>query len=390
MMEKGYQEKETDIEKRKRGSRFIPCLNKLPQEIVLDIFSRLPVESLLQCKRVSRSWNTLISDPEFIKVHLLRASSSLVQQYPDILVFSKSKKLFRLSHESIKSLSLPKDFSSFFVNSCNGLLAFPKYDHEHHKLFVDIWNPYTLKRTRCPSVVDIPLYNSSPPWNFAACGFGYDPILNEYKVVALLRKPLANFEAVVCTIGSTSWRHIEEVPFKTFRKMKFNAVHLNGTFYWYTRSTKSILGVGSFRIRDEKFGFVACPSLSSCYNIFGEGEKVDLSVLGGDLCLVDYASHDNIVVWALKKHSGGDEVWTKQYVLTIPEHMYSMQLLYASDNGEILLILGNYMADNKFVYYDSKENRYRDDETLTALLSSEKYPSTFVHIGSLVSPPLPR
>lgn len=52
-------------------SRRINCINIVPEEILTyNIFCRLPVKSLGQCKCVSKSWNSLISQPQFIKSHL--------------------------------------------------------------------------------------------------------------------------------------------------------------------------------------------------------------------------------------------------------------------------------------------------------------------------------
>ncbi|KAI8535748.1 hypothetical protein RHMOL_Rhmol10G0197900 [Rhododendron molle] len=47
----------------------------LPQEILTDILSRLPVKFLCRFKCVSRSWKTLISSPYLAKTHLNRTKT---------------------------------------------------------------------------------------------------------------------------------------------------------------------------------------------------------------------------------------------------------------------------------------------------------------------------
>ncbi|CAL9009347.1 unnamed protein product [Prunus brigantina] len=43
----------------------------LPEEIFFNIIlARLPVKSLLQCRCLCQSWNTLIRSPDFISAHL--------------------------------------------------------------------------------------------------------------------------------------------------------------------------------------------------------------------------------------------------------------------------------------------------------------------------------
>ena len=43
---------------------------ELPQEIITNILSRLPIKSLLQFKSVSKLWLSLISNPQFVELHL--------------------------------------------------------------------------------------------------------------------------------------------------------------------------------------------------------------------------------------------------------------------------------------------------------------------------------
>ncbi|KAJ0595206.1 putative F-box domain-containing protein [Helianthus annuus] len=45
----------------------------LPSEIIEDIFSRLPVKSILRFRTLSKSWLSRISDPSFTNLHLTRA-----------------------------------------------------------------------------------------------------------------------------------------------------------------------------------------------------------------------------------------------------------------------------------------------------------------------------
>lgn len=52
-------------EKRKSNSRN----SSIPEEIICDIFSRLPVDSLMRFKCLSKSYNALISNPYFVDTH---------------------------------------------------------------------------------------------------------------------------------------------------------------------------------------------------------------------------------------------------------------------------------------------------------------------------------
>ena len=51
-------------------------MKDLPEEVMLEILLRLPVKSLLRFKSVCKHWLSLISDPNFAKLHFERSSTS--------------------------------------------------------------------------------------------------------------------------------------------------------------------------------------------------------------------------------------------------------------------------------------------------------------------------
>ncbi|EXB31416.1 hypothetical protein L484_014843 [Morus notabilis] len=50
-----------------------PKLPEIPLDMIKQILSWLPVESLLRFNRVRKEWHSLIQDPGFIKLHTDRA-----------------------------------------------------------------------------------------------------------------------------------------------------------------------------------------------------------------------------------------------------------------------------------------------------------------------------
>ena len=62
-------------------------IDDLPECLLIEILTRLPLKSIFQCKCISRRWCSLISAPSFAYiVHKLRSSSIL--QRPSTLVIS--------------------------------------------------------------------------------------------------------------------------------------------------------------------------------------------------------------------------------------------------------------------------------------------------------------
>ena len=47
----------------------------LYDELIEEILSRLPVKPLIQFKYVCKGWNSLMSDPYFIKLHLSKSAA---------------------------------------------------------------------------------------------------------------------------------------------------------------------------------------------------------------------------------------------------------------------------------------------------------------------------
>ncbi|KAF5183359.1 hypothetical protein FRX31_027054 [Thalictrum thalictroides] len=73
----------------------------LPSDIILDIFSRLPAELVVQCRDGCRMIFTLTTSSSFIEMHLNRASSIIVFQYASrCAIFNEQKGVF----ESVISL----------------------------------------------------------------------------------------------------------------------------------------------------------------------------------------------------------------------------------------------------------------------------------------------
>ncbi|CAL5419853.1 unnamed protein product [Camellia sinensis] len=115
--------------------------SKLPDDILFDIFSRLPVQSLIQYICVCKSWRTMISKLQFIKTHLHRSSNSKS---------SDSKRLLLSSHDPFRSITCqfpnhaPKTLQSPLnktkpLCSCDGLVLLSV----SHKPFPVARNPFS-------------------------------------------------------------------------------------------------------------------------------------------------------------------------------------------------------------------------------------------------------
>ncbi|XP_026440198.1 F-box protein At3g07870-like [Papaver somniferum] len=239
----------------------------LPREIEVDIFSRLPAETLISSKRVCKTWRGLFSDNYFIDAHLRRQSNAGFGVEDDHSYFHKKRGSSRSSDSeedavnkgssrssniedaanstskvvslfwevhilkvktnySIMVIILMRSRSSHIrnsnqkkmnnhlftpnsnyslVDSCNGLICFStSYFSE---LFVSkdpvcVCNPITGEELNLPRLmVDYQPIEICFKVGIAS-GFGYVPLINEYKVVRICYYGTEALEVQVYTLGS--------------------------------------------------------------------------------------------------------------------------------------------------------------------------------------------
>ncbi|XP_026398446.1 F-box protein At3g07870-like [Papaver somniferum] len=114
--------------------------NMLPEEIMLEILSRVPAESILECKSVSKPWRNLVQHLSFSQMHVNHHLSG---------------------------------FDS--AGSVNGLVCFSTYLDGFYKQSAYICNPITREYIVLPNFERKQLLY----------GFGCTPSTKEYKVVRI-------------------------------------------------------------------------------------------------------------------------------------------------------------------------------------------------------------
>ncbi|KAL7081989.1 hypothetical protein ACP275_14G072800 [Erythranthe tilingii] len=128
----------------------------LPPEIIEIIMSKLSVNSLLRFKAVSKSWNTMISDPIFVQNYLHKSkysnSRNLLLCKSPSSNYSEVFNMFELEEEDrkLKRVRVLKGSSNTMtqvVCSCDGVLLLA--DRSYTTL--GLWNPSTRAQARFPS-----------------------------------------------------------------------------------------------------------------------------------------------------------------------------------------------------------------------------------------------
>jgi len=208
-------------------------------------------------------------------------------------------------------------------------------------------------------------------------GFGYDPVVDNYKVLVVLRAfdyNTGNFvdkdKVKVHTLGTSSWENISNFPFVF--PLHHSGQYLSGTINWlaFEDERKGKFFVVSLDLGSESYQKVLLPD---------DGE-VDayiphLTVLKDCLCML---SGDD--VWVMKEYRN-KESWTKLLTISYMRNPYRpsygvFKAVYIFEDYLVLLESKRFRK-GKFIFYNCRNDTSK-------LIESEDTPK--VCIESLISP----
>ncbi|KAL6194107.1 hypothetical protein ACLB2K_035191 [Fragaria x ananassa] len=207
-----------------------PFLLQLPNCTIVDFHCRIPIKTLIKCRRVCKPWRSLFSDPRFTKDLLSRTPACH-------LVIASSGTYYLLD---FNDASTPNDVTALrtrflsssdgFVGSCNVFLCL--YNKERNRQ--DSFRPKSVQELVFQSC--------------SAFGFGFSPISDVYKVVFFTSSRLIEAtsprefglsrgpeKVTVLIVGSGSWRHIGDSVMGEFDHQ--SGIYLNGYLHWIGRTT---------------------------------------------------------------------------------------------------------------------------------------------------------
>ncbi|CAL1366074.1 unnamed protein product [Linum trigynum] len=338
----------------------------LPPDLIVEILTWLPVDSLLRFRSVSKWFKTLISSPDFVKSHLRNTKA---------LSAVKPNRVDRLFRRSLHSWSLDTLYNApgiegvelvdtvkrhlisydWAVGSCDGMLCSVGW---YSRMVV--WNPSTGIVMEL-SLKDLPdVASTEEMFEISRVfGFGYDCQLDDYKVVAMISYPAENrtrhdeFETLVkvFALKTTSWRRVDN--FKHGLPIG-NGTFAAGRLYYKVRS----FDAGNLERKDtlfsldlatEKFNKVKLPDFDEAATTLWE-----LGSFADDRLYLTCSYGNSCEVWVMKEPRVM-ESWTKLFRVDQHEvNAQSLAPLYISDNGEALWKNG---AD--LFIYNSKDNTFR-------------------------------
>ncbi|XP_023750115.1 putative F-box protein At3g16210 [Lactuca sativa] len=204
----------------------------LCEELIAEIFTRLPPKSLLRFRSLSKSLYTCISSPQFIGLHTFRSPQKIRFTHENNDNNKNANDFYTLHGEDELPLCLcPKRgyigittripfpcSNKYFrtVGSCNGTFCLKT------KNVLTLWNPSIRRKVRvleCPRSSELPL---------GGIGFGFDPISDDYKIVWISCEKDTSF---VYAVKTGTWCEIAS-PKPEFTSVLYEAFLFNGVLHW--------------------------------------------------------------------------------------------------------------------------------------------------------------
>ena len=395
----------------------ICCECDLPEEVLEEIFSWLPPESLIQFKCVSKSWyaliNSLMKNQVFVNKHLHNidkissSTSCLILCHYTYITFLGREFLHRhlyssltISHddddddddketsdlincvtEYFHFPTLPRSLTigQAMASHCNGIICLTDYNGK-----VILFNP-SIKECRT-----LPKLSLSYFFVTLAVGFGYDSRANDYKVVRFGLKASGQgfsihpvLRAQVYSMRNCSWRKIRfNLEFDCHPTILHNAIFCKETLYWCVKTNNYM--IVSFDMYNEVFHSIPLPNDL----VVTREENIKLAVWNEFVALFLYPVEGgvpkSIEVWVMDDCSGGGITgsfsWIKK--LTIGPPLDIKRPLTFLKNDQILLETNN----GGLILFDVRSQQLRklsfDQEEDVALCWDFSYVKTLVSVQS--------
>jgi F-box interacting protein len=346
--------------KRRRSPTVTGTLPTLPFDLVAEIFSRLPVKLLLQLQCLGKSWKSLISDPKFTKKHLqfskaFHHNHHLIVNTSGVIgklilpsVFNAAMSTSRIKPTKLRFPDILNTVSAhnLCVSSCDGILCFTSGYGTIAGHSIVLWNPSIRRFSTFPALEN----PGKRVLNSMEYNFGYGHFTHTYKIVAVSIFLDKSNEVHVYTLGTNSWRRIQDVP--SYGSISAPGVFARGTINWlaHDASSSSSHNIVSLDLEKELYKMLLKPNL--------ETNSWTLRVLMDCLCI--FASFEKFVdIWIMKEYDN-EEPWNKLY--RVP-YMQDLGLypndnaLYITEDNQVLMYYRNWVQ-LMFTVYDSKSGTF--------------------------------
>ncbi|GLT71609.1 hypothetical protein SLA2020_436140 [Shorea laevis] len=346
--------------------------NSVPEDLIENIFAKLPVKSLIRFMCLSKSCYQAITDPQFFHLHLHHSNQSNKQFVLQISGRPLTLQSLSFCHHQLLrepvTLDPPILLLSVWrwkmVGSCNGVLCLTTSPQSIH--YLGIVNPSIkkLKLVLFPNL-EYSLYPSKGRYRSVdgtyistEIGFGFDSCTSDFKIVIIFREIYSGRwrQVQVYSLRKNAWKVPSNVP-NSLYDMYDPQVVVNGAFYWFVNSVISdCLSILMFDFTEETFKEIKMPD---CFDE-DRGELLRLGEVKGKLSLLlllyldeDSSAGDSLEMWMME-----DSGWIRQFVVN-GSQLYGPTCLAMNDE---VMLLSKYSNVGHILFCDLKTLELTDHE----------------------------
>uniref|UniRef100_A0A7N0ZX30 F-box domain-containing protein n=1 Tax=Kalanchoe fedtschenkoi TaxID=63787 RepID=A0A7N0ZX30_KALFE len=251
--------------------------NYMQPDIMFEIFSRLPIEAIVTCKCVCKTWRGLIEDPYFIERHRHLA----LYQAPRALIRP------RIPDMNVALDMLGRELE--VMSTCDGLLCIAS---DHRQAPVYVYNPVMDRLVKLPST------GMKRKLLCHEVGLIFHESSGSYKVVRGYRfkiKAQEYYRFEMITLGEAAWTEL--TPPSLIYECHFGRpLQWHGAIHWKiqpARITNSRQSIMSFDIDKEAFQIVYFRDNPPQHN------RLQMFVLDDDLVLLD-SHNSSLKIWRVE------------------------------------------------------------------------------------------
>lgn len=393
---------------RSRNGESNTSFNDLPSEMAVYILLRLPVKSLIRSTLVSKTWYSLIINPNFISSQIAHSVSSCDDK--SVLIIPT-----HISHRNYCTLvstetgyvfdkyEIPfttKTGTLKLVGSVNGIVCVTDLRSSYVPY---LWNPclrkYKIVQSTCFSE------NLLRGWGKGACalGLGFHQPSCDYRVVRivsclddkgdLVEKVLPKAE--VFSLRMNKWREIENTIGPRLASFKHTTTVNSISYSLHTHRLETYseeVWILSFDFNNEVFGQMKLPDhVRYC---FGGTAYFNLMKIEGSLCVCVFSNcvsgdirTEPCCIWVMRNEDGIVS-WTKRFNVVLKDFGFPLQIT-KSGSLVMLSLTSNSLANSimscnlkslqsKYLGFD---NSFDKEVKLPATVDTSFMESLVMHAG---------
>ncbi|KAI3934592.1 hypothetical protein MKX01_034046 [Papaver californicum] len=355
-------------------------LSFIPEDIIIDILTRLSVKSVLRFRCVCKSWYELLKTSNFAELHLNHS----LKYGDDGIIYNHVGKISCVDYGSLVSSS--STLSNMVVHidyplehkmerilgTCNGLVCYLSSQKD-----IIIWNPCTKDYKKIPAPPGTIDTESRGIHVLYRYGFGYDFKTEDYKFARMANIRGKYSEIVVYSLKLNLWKMYRDIP---TRYPYEDLVLFKGILHWVEMPPWGSVRprmICSFDIGSEIFKRIRLPQhFPNKFNI------IHVRLLEGCLYLTGSLYMTCSEVWMMKDY-GVHKSWTKMFAIDNTKYtgFNHLDIRQCHRNGVILVQEAHFYT---YLYNINHEEAIQHKIVDGIPLGFQTYP----FLGSLISPVL--